>query len=476
MSLLVVVVICLHGTRLGWREIAQILLPAAVFSIGQHRVCPRGRVADRVRATGPWCCSAWPVRPRAALFQAYLMRRRRHQSLALIHEFVEQGAGVQSLEDMAEPAARADAGPAALQRYRARRPATARTSAARPRGSAIRDGGQLEVTDGAPSRPTGCYCGSSRPTSPSCCPARRPTLACATGSPPAARATPSSYRCPGTATSWRSIVSGRLGEATSFTQDDVTLTRTLSGHLAVAMHGVRVVEQLRHDAHHDTLTGLPNRALLGDELNRALQSTSTCAVLLLDLDRFKEVNDALGHHVGDQLLRVVAARLRQAVPAGAVVARLGGDEFAILLPPADDVLASAQAVATEIFRVLAEPVQLTEGLVSTGASLGIAMSGGGHQRVRHAAARGHRDVRREGPRRSGALQRRARQGPLRAAGHAGRPAPGPRARRAGAALPAAARPGRPAPSSPSRLWSAGATRRTAYSARTLSSRSPSPPG
>jgi GGDEF domain-containing protein len=95
-------------------------------------------------------------------------------------------------------------------------------------------------------------------------------------------------------------------------------------------------EQLKHQAYHDTLTNLPNRALFNDRLSQAIlhaqRSGQALAVLFLDLDRFKNINDTLGHAVGDQLLRMVASRLRQFVRKEDTVARLGGDEFTILLP------------------------------------------------------------------------------------------------------------------------------------------------
>src|SRR5215831_5054047 len=131
-----------------------------------------------------------------------------------------------------------------------------------------------------------------------------------------------------------------------------------------------------HQAHHDELTGLPNRALLlrrtDDALLGVARSGGRAGLLLLDLDRFKEVNDTLGHPVGDALLRVVAHRLTHSVRPGDLVARLGGDEFAVLLPAAADA-GMAREVAVRLRAALAEPIRLGGILFEIEASIGIAL-------------------------------------------------------------------------------------------------------
>ncbi|MBW8801217.1 MAG: EAL domain-containing protein, partial [Streptomyces sp.] len=121
----------------------------------------------------------------------------------------------------------------------------------------------------------------------------------------------------------------------------------------------------------DDLTGLANRKLLGTNTALAVQSGEV-ALVLLDLDRFKEVNDTLGHHVGDQLLVAVAGRLSRSLRPGDTVARLGGDEFALLLPGADTDIASRAAERARAD--LAEPFVLDGLLVDVAASAGIAAS------------------------------------------------------------------------------------------------------
>jgi diguanylate cyclase (GGDEF)-like protein len=136
-------------------------------------------------------------------------------------------------------------------------------------------------------------------------------------------------------------------------------------------------------AHHDTLTGLPNRAMFRDRLDTALRGADASeggeavsvavALLLIDLDHFKSVNDTLGHPVGDGLLRAVAQRLGACIREGDLVARLGGDEFAILqfgAPPPSAVAALAERAV----RVLAEPFEVSGQRVLTGASIGAALA------------------------------------------------------------------------------------------------------
>jgi diguanylate cyclase (GGDEF)-like protein/PAS domain S-box-containing protein len=135
-------------------------------------------------------------------------------------------------------------------------------------------------------------------------------------------------------------------------------------------------ERALHLAHHDMLTGLPNRLLFAAQLAHSLQRASRqrqqIALLFVDLDRFKFVNDTLGHAAGDELLRVVAARLRAAVRAEDTVARLGGDEFTVVL---EEVAGAAAAAATalKLHDAIAAPMELQGRTVTVSATIGIAL-------------------------------------------------------------------------------------------------------
>jgi diguanylate cyclase (GGDEF)-like protein/PAS domain S-box-containing protein len=136
----------------------------------------------------------------------------------------------------------------------------------------------------------------------------------------------------------------------------------------------RVEGTLAHQATHDALTGLPNRQVLFDRVELAILSASRrsepLALLVLDLDHFKEINGTLGHHTGDRLLQQVALRLSEVVGARDLVARLGGDEFAILLP--DTTIRRAQRVAGKLIAALERGVTLDDRRIDVSASVGIA--------------------------------------------------------------------------------------------------------
>jgi len=143
-------------------------------------------------------------------------------------------------------------------------------------------------------------------------------------------------------------------------------------------------DELRYASLHDTLTGLPNRAFLMKRLEQVItqakeDSNFLFAVLFIDLDRFKVINDSLGHLVGDQLLITIARRLKACVRSGDLVARLGGDEFTVLLEPireTDDAI----RVAERILKEVAQPVNLDGHELFTNASIGIALSASGYDR------------------------------------------------------------------------------------------------
>jgi diguanylate cyclase (GGDEF)-like protein len=136
-------------------------------------------------------------------------------------------------------------------------------------------------------------------------------------------------------------------------------------------------ERDRHQSTHDALTGLPNWVLLQDRLQQSLaaaaRSREEVALLLIDLDRFKEINDSLGHSYGDKLLRQVGPRLRSVLRDGDTVGRLGGDEFAVLLPSVDGV-AEAEAVAERLRQALHQPFDVDGVILDVEASIGIVLS------------------------------------------------------------------------------------------------------
>lgn len=161
------------------------------------------------------------------------------------------------------------------------------------------------------------------------------------------------------------------------------------GHLTEAFNRLLLKLQnsqseMAHMAHHDVLTGLPNRALLGDRLLQALvrahRHHSQVALLYVDLDRFKPINDNFGHEAGDEALKIMAQRLHEAVRESDTLARVGGDEFVVLLAdlhgPAEQVRAAACAVAAKCLDAIESPFTLRGEQQAIGASIGIALGDG----------------------------------------------------------------------------------------------------
>lgn len=135
-------------------------------------------------------------------------------------------------------------------------------------------------------------------------------------------------------------------------------------------------QKYQHLAHHDLLTGLPNRSLFADRLQQMLahakRSSSQGALIYLDLDKFKPVNDTLGHNIGDLVLMAIAQRLQSAVRESDTVARIGGDEFVVLLPVIESRL-DASTVAEKIRLALEQPFEINGHTIQIGCSVGIAI-------------------------------------------------------------------------------------------------------
>src|SRR4051794_32990386 len=162
------------------------------------------------------------------------------------------------------------------------------------------------------------------------------------------------------------MLANRFGIERGYSEEDRRLLEVLANNASVALQYDRLEqaviklrslqEQLHHQAYHDPLTDLPNRALFLESVREALSREGQhAAVLFVDVDDFKTVNDSLGHATGDQLLVAIGERLRHGLRPGDVVARLGGDEFAVLLPGRTDQLAAGQGIARRLIRAFDNP-------------------------------------------------------------------------------------------------------------------------
>jgi diguanylate cyclase (GGDEF)-like protein len=183
----------------------------------------------------------------------------------------------------------------------------------------------------------------------------------------------------------------------AYTEQHLETLRVLASYITVALSNARVHErlddktkdilrekqelehvydQISHMANHDNLTRLPNRRLLQEltrvALHQAQRQSQTLALLYLDLDGFKPINDSLGHEVGDFVLKTVADRLKAALRTMDIVARIGGDEFAVIVQDARDP-AGLERVAQKIIDGLGKPMELMGHTCRVGASIGISL-------------------------------------------------------------------------------------------------------
>lgn len=169
----------------------------------------------------------------------------------------------------------------------------------------------------------------------------------------------------------------KIGEAKKWSSDELKLAKSLGTHLYMAAMQRRVEAMIRHQASHDQLTGLANRLLFNERLSLALanahQNAEMLAVIFLDLDRFKNVNDTLGHPVGDLLLQGVSRRLTNCLRVGDSIARWGGDEFTVLLYNINSP-EEATLICQKIIQSLSSPFDFDGVELYTKASLGIALA------------------------------------------------------------------------------------------------------
>jgi diguanylate cyclase (GGDEF)-like protein len=376
MSLLVLLVIRMHGGTLTRRNVAEVLLPSVMLSVVATVFAAALQILIRQGIVGDLLALAL-VTLAVFIYRMYALTSRRHQSLATVHDFVTEGVGAETVEQLA-------------RRSLARMRHVLRAAAvelllldANSDGQQTHQETYLLLGLGEDDQLTHTH--TSRSTDwvhSKALHHGEPTLAIHGHDTAVARwldsmnlkdaivvPLQSGANIMGTVT-----VSDRLGDTATFTNDDLKMLQTLTGHFAGAVSSARLMEKLSYEATHDALTGLANRAYLSEQIRALAGASSSSAVLLLALDKFKEVNDVLGHDIGDQLLMVIAERLRACLPENATVARLGGDEFAVLLPGGAGGIPQATALAQLAADRILAPVRFADALLTPEVSIGIAIS------------------------------------------------------------------------------------------------------
>jgi len=166
------------------------------------------------------------------------------------------------------------------------------------------------------------------------------------------------------------------GEAGFFDYEELKLLKDLAGDISFALDYIRKQEQLAYVSYYDTLTGLPNRKLFFDRLEQSMQGAHgeqrDLAVMIIDLQRFKTVNDTLGRHAGDQLLKELANRLKRSAGESAMLARIGGDRFALAIPKVTDSLLP-RWIEERIIESFAAPLVIDDIELHTAVKIGIAL-------------------------------------------------------------------------------------------------------
>ena len=376
MGVLVLLVIRMHGGTLTRRDVAEVVVEALVLSVLATVFAAALQILISQGIVGDLLALAL-VTVAVFIYRAYASTSRRHQSLEMVHDFVTEGVGAETVEQLV------------------------RRSLARMRRVLRAGGAELLLVDGntdGQEQHQEAYVllrlgeddlVTLTHTSQSAdwvqlkaLDSAEPTLATHGHDAAIVRWLDSKGLDDAIVVPLQSgatimgviTVTDRLGDTATFTDDDLKMLQTLTSHFAVAVSSARLMEKLSYEATHDALTGLANLSYLSHQIRALPSAGSSNSVLLLDVDKFKEVNDVLGHDVGDKLLIVIAERLRACLPEDAIVARLGGDEFAVLLPGGADGIPGAIAFAQLAADRILAPVWFDDALLTPEVSIGIAVS------------------------------------------------------------------------------------------------------